>query len=176
MTPRSRPSMPAARFAWSSRAAAAARHLRQVRRCGVAGAHGARSGSIAVETAVLTPMILLLLAGVVDYGLAVRDEMALAGAVRAGIQYALRDSTDVGGIEAAVRDALAGEGVDITVQVAEVCGCPDGSAIACSDACASGARRVFLRITASRPYATLVSWPGIASPTTLMSEAQVRIQ
>jgi len=46
------------------------------------------SGSVAVSTAIIAPILILVIAGVVDIGRATYDATSLSGAVRAGAQYA----------------------------------------------------------------------------------------
>lgn len=138
---------------------------------------GARAGSVAVETALLAPVILLMLAGAVDYGGAVQERMALVGAVRSGLQYALHHSTDSAQVELAVRGALSGDADTVSVTISQLCECPNGSTVSCSGACAVGERRrSFVDIDVQRSHATLLAWPGIENPTSLTATGRVRIQ
>ena len=61
---------------------------------------------------------------------------------------------------------------------AQSCECDDGTAIACSESCATvgrpGPNRAFMRITAYQAVALLVSWPGL--PNSLSSTTEMRVQ
>jgi Flp pilus assembly protein TadG len=48
-----------------------------------------REGTAAVELALISPVLMLLLAGVIDFGRAYREEIQLSSAVAAASQYAL---------------------------------------------------------------------------------------
>lgn len=49
---------------------------------------GRERGAIAVEAALVTPVILLLLFGVVEFGMYFKDSLAVSNAVRAGVRIA----------------------------------------------------------------------------------------
>ena len=136
---------------------------------------GARAGTAAIETALLAPIVLLLLAGSVEYGRAIAERMALESAVRAGLHYATKSGATTANVESVVRAAIDGE-VEIAVEALVVCECSDGSSVSCAGECAVGSRRTFTRIEASRSHAALVSWPGIEAPDVFQIAAQVRTQ
>jgi Flp pilus assembly protein TadG len=48
-----------------------------------------RDGTAAVELALISPMLMILLAGIIDFGRAYREEIELSSAVAAASQYAL---------------------------------------------------------------------------------------
>ena len=54
-----------------------------------------RRGTAAVELALISPMMLILLAGIIDFGRAYRDEIALSSAVAAAAQYALNNAASI---------------------------------------------------------------------------------
>lgn len=49
---------------------------------------GAQRGSVAVEAAVVTPVLLLIFLGILEFGLAYKDQLAVTSAVRAGARIA----------------------------------------------------------------------------------------
>ena len=136
---------------------------------------GARAGTAAIETALLAPIVLLLLAGSVEYGRAITERMPLESAVRAGLHYATKSGATTANVEDVVRASIADE-VEIAVEALVVCECPDGSSVSCAGKCAVGSRRTFTRIEASRSHTALVSWPGIETPAAFQVIAQVRTQ
>jgi Flp pilus assembly pilin Flp len=111
-------------------------------------------GVAAVEFAVMLPLLVLVLLGVLDLGQASEQTIRLEAAARAGAQYGLYFPEDGAGITQRVRDALPSGWTDITVAPpAMVCECPASGTIACANAasCAEPVRR-FLPITVTRPF------------------------
>ncbi|MFE1597638.1 TadE/TadG family type IV pilus assembly protein [Methylobacterium sp. ID0610] len=95
-------------------------------------------GAMAVEFALLTPILLVLATAATDLALAIRVQICLANAARAGIQYAALRGYDAAGIADA-----AGSATTLTpaVTVSRYCGCPTRTGIAqhgCGGSCASG--------------------------------------
>lgn len=142
----------------------------------VSGCGLGRRGSIAVEFALIAPVVLFLIAGIVDYGIAINARMSLSSAVRAGIQQAMQASADNARIEGAVLGALRGDVDGVRVVVSTVCECPDGESLDCGELCGEGRRRVFLQIEAARPFATLLDWPGIDIPPMILVTSRVRTE
>jgi Flp pilus assembly protein TadG len=58
-------------------------------------------GTAAVELALIAPMLLLLFAGVIDFGRVYHDEIALSGAVAAAADYAILNAASVNSTSAA---------------------------------------------------------------------------
>jgi len=130
-------------------------------------------GAAAVEFALLAPVLVVILSGIVGYGLAMFDKIDLVSASRAGAQFALIDSSDTSAIRNAVRDAT---GLDIAsgnVTITEYCECLDASTVACGGTCGDGSdNRYFMTITATYDHTLLL----IGNTVTLTGETTVRIQ
>jgi Flp pilus assembly protein TadG len=60
-----------------------------------------RDGTAAVEMALISPMLMILLAGIIDFGRAYREEIALSSAVAAASQYALLNVANINSSNAA---------------------------------------------------------------------------
>lgn len=130
-------------------------------------------GNMAVEFALLSPVFLILLAAVADYGIASLELSELRAAARAGVQAVLNDRDDLDGALAAVA-AVAPE-ADIVVE--KVCQCSDGSEVACTGGvCASGGVRQIVTVTASRDLVLMIPWPGFEDPMPLEGLARVRVR
>lgn len=54
-----------------------------------------RDGTAAVEMALISPMLMILLAGIIDFGRAYREEIELSSAVAAASQYALLNVANI---------------------------------------------------------------------------------
>ena len=60
-----------------------------------------RHGTAAVEMALISPMLMILLAGIIDFGRAYREEIELSSAVAAASQYALLNAANINSTNAA---------------------------------------------------------------------------
>ena len=128
-----------------------------VLKAGIAGLARSRAGVTAVEFALYCPVFLIVIGGLVDYGMAIFDKMELVGAVRSGAQLALADSSDTTAIRQAVVDA---SGIDISlsnVTTTTFCECADTSTITCGDTCGDGSVNHYLMtVTATYTYAPML--------------------
>lgn len=132
-----------------------------------------------VELAVAFPVLCLLLFGTIDFGRVFYSSLRVASAARAGVQYGSISrvrSYDIDGM----RQAALSDGANVaglTVTAAQECRCQDNSVIACtSGTCPSGFKGVYVRVTASAPFSTVVSYPGIPSRIQLTSRAMMRVR
>ena len=135
-----------------------------------------RSGSVAVSTGLVAPLLILIFAGVVDLGRAFYDATSLAGAVRAGAQYALRAPNDDVRIEQVVKSASSLSEGNITVTIQKFCECPNGSSSSCTAACGTGNLRKFVQISATRPFSKIMPSSSIVAPSSLSAQAVMRTQ
>lgn len=133
-------------------------------------------GVAAVEFALVAPILLLLLLGLADFGLAMRERMALASAARAGAERAWADSGDNAAITQAVQAAGTLDAAAITVAVTEFCECA-GTASACGVTCADGSTpATYVGVSVSEDFPLLLPYPGIGSPIALTGTAILRVQ
>ena len=134
----------------------------------------ARDGVAAIEFALLTPVIVVMLTGLISFGFVVYQKMEMTNAAHSGVQLALVDSSNISAIQDAV---VASTNLGITtadVNVTEFCECADGSAVTCGSACGDGSNnRHFLTIDISM-NATLLFWPDGSIP--LSQTSTIRIQ
>jgi hypothetical protein len=136
-----------------------------------------KSGSVAVSTALVSPILILMMCGVVDLGRATYDATSLAGAVRVGAQYALRFPDDKDGIILAVKKAST---LEIpTVVPAPKCECPNGTTAPSCAVSACGANvnvRKFVTIFATSPFSKIMPSSSIIVPAKLSATSVVRAQ
>lgn len=130
-----------------------------------------RCGNVAVEFALVAPVFILLIVGLLDYGIAARERSALDAATRAGLQVLLADSDETAAAEATA--ALIAPDAEVSADVA--CICVDGAVVDCaSGTCAAGAPRRFVTVTATLSHTLMFPWPGTADPMSLESTATAR--
>jgi Flp pilus assembly protein TadG len=113
-----------------------------------------RRGVAAVEFALLAPILITLLASVVDLGLAIERSIRLETSAQAGAQYILRFPNDTDGAATAA-EAAAGSGATATATPLP-CQCPaadgtNGAEVACNGTCATGMAR-YVRVSVTRSY------------------------
>ena len=136
-------------------------------------------GSVAAEFALVTPMILLIAAGIADFGMLAKKSAALAGTTRIGAEYARLYPADTAGIQNSMRSSMSFiPALGFPASFPQSCECDDKTSIACSESCATVGRpapnRVFITISASQAFTPLVPWPGI--PASLTAVTQIRLQ
>jgi Flp pilus assembly protein TadG len=137
------------------------------------------NGSVAAEFALMAPIIVLIAAGIADFGMLATRSVRLAATARIGAEYARTYPNDPSGIQNAMQNAVSfAPTLAFPASFPRSCECDDGTPITCSESCATvgrpGPNRVFIRITANQRFTPLVPWPGI--PTTLTATMEVRLQ
>jgi Flp pilus assembly protein TadG len=136
-------------------------------------------GSVAVEFALVTPMILLIAAGIADFGLLSGKTATLAGTTRIGAEYARLYPADTAGIQNSMQNSTSFiPALSFPASFPYSCECDDKTPIACTESCATVGRpapnRVFITISASQAFTPLVPWPGI--PASLTAATAIRLQ
>ena len=141
----------------------------------LAGFRRAEDGTVAVEFAVAAPVLLILLSGMVDLGLALDQSSSLSNAARAGAQYAIRFPSDTSGITQVVAKAMNADPSDLTVNANLSCECPGGSAVACTDVCSGASPKSYMTVSVSMPYTSPLPTGLIFGVTSLSSSAVFRV-
>ena len=157
------------------------------------GGHRVRSqsGQTLLEVALLTPLLLAMVLGVIDMGRYAYIAILVGNAARAGAAYgaqSLPQSVDITGIEAAADNDFQDNGENVStlaVSSSTACGCDSGGTItaaACSTAtnlnagmCATGHWVVMVSVTASGTYSALFNWPGIPNSLAVSRTATLRV-
>jgi len=135
-------------------------------------------GGAAVELAVVSPLLLLLIIGVLDYGRAFYTSITVANAARAGAEYGAQgpvQSADVAGM----KDFAQGDGAEagtLTLSARRYCEC-GGAAATCTTTCVGGAAPdVFVEVTATKALNMLLPYPGLPSTLSISRMATFRSQ
>ena len=137
-----------------------------------------RKGGAATELALISPVVLTLMIGLTDYGMAMSAASSLRAAARAGAQYAIGNPTDAAGIQAV---ALAATGADpnlLSVTVTQSCQCPSGGGnVSCGGTCAGGSSpALYVDVKITQPMTSTIPVTNPLFPKTLAGEAVVRVQ
>lgn len=152
-----------------------------------------------LEVALLTPMLLLLLLGVVEMGRYAYIGILVGNAAHAGAMYgseSVANSADTAGIQTAADNDFQNNGQivsTLTVNSFTSCGCDKGGTIsgqtnACSTtadpniantiaACSTGGGHwvVMCNVEASGTFSSLFNYPGIPSSITVDRTATLRV-
>ncbi|MDE2517176.1 MAG: pilus assembly protein [Rhodospirillales bacterium] len=146
----------------------------------------ARRGVAALEFALVMPVLLIMLGGVVDFGLVMLARSQLASAVTQGAEYAMATGSSVSpsSIRTMVQSAspLAGVTATVTPSSGAACYCVTGTPLAlsshiCTSACPDGSSPgVYLTIKAQYTYQPILPFYSALAATTLSEQAQVRLQ
>jgi Flp pilus assembly protein TadG len=149
--------------------------MRLMRICKNFFAH--EQGSSLVETALVTPFLLLLAVGALDLGRAFYLANEIAGAAQAGAEYGMQNPTDTTGMRA----AATSNAPDVPgLQVATPqygCECSDGTSYSanCSSTPSCSTNVVYrVNVTVSDTYTPTFPWPGIPSSFHLSNTASMR--
>ena len=137
-----------------------------------------QDGSALVELALIAPVLMLLLCGVIDFGRAYYLAQGIAGAAHAGAEYGAQNPMDTAGMKSAAQIA-APNVTGLTIATPSYgCECANGtsySASCSSTPTCSGSNPVYLvTVTASVSYVPWFPWPGLAHPIAMSTTAKMR--
>lgn len=139
-------------------------------------------GSAAIELVLVLPLLLIMLSGIVEIGLAAMQAIRAQSAAEAGAIYATAHGVgDLTAIQSAVLNATGVPGVTAPAPVV-YCGCPVASGITaqgsdCSTICLDGkVPGKYVTITATVPHATVLPFLNLPLPAQFTGTAVVRVQ
>lgn len=138
-----------------------------------------RDGAMALEFALMAPLLMLLFATLIDVGGAVNRQMQLVGAVRAGVQLAVArppTAETLHEIRAAVRATDAEpEDDDMALEVELFCEEPDGGRVAC-DVGTGSAHATYVSIRLAEAWAPTLTYPLLRQAIPLSASQTVRVR
>jgi Flp pilus assembly protein TadG len=146
------------------------RHRRIRPRIGFRGRH---EGQSLVEFAVVLPVFLLILAGILDFGLGLYSQMTVINAAREGARLGVVDAGNVAAIDARVQAMTAGlDKTKLTVNI--TCERPVGSSfVSCSAPQWQPGDAVVVKVG----YTYKMLWPlALGNSLNLSSTVQMRIE
>ncbi len=138
---------------------------------------GDPTGTATVEMAIILPVLILLVLGATDLGRIFYDAVAVSNAARAGLSYGsldearAKDSSKIATVAADDSQYVGG----MTITSERVCECADHSVVDCnSGTCSEGPSRIYVKVSASKTYTTLLPYPGLPSSVSLSRESYMR--
>jgi Flp pilus assembly protein TadG len=139
---------------------------------------GGRSGLVLVEFALITPFLLLALAGVLNYSMALRTASCLTDAARIGAWYgsqSLTNASNSAGMQAAALAAAPGI-TGMTAAAVKSCKCPGGASVSCTGSCSGGSMLVYAQVTTSATSHTYFDYSGLSFSGAVSATVLVRAQ
>src|SRR4051812_47293628 len=136
-----------------------------------------RRGVAAVEFALIAPVLLLLVAGLIDGSRLIVQTMQVKAAAQAGADSPRKSGWTAAAISTAVTSATS-ISVSPTPAPAQSTACVSGMTITPSagPTCAAGGTPgTFITVAAQAPFAPIMPWPGLSPSTAVAAQAVVRV-
>jgi Flp pilus assembly protein TadG len=137
---------------------------------------GGDEGQSLVETAVMFPLLIVLLAAGAEFARAAFAAIEVSSAAKAAVQYGAQNHSTVqdstGMQTAAANDAADLTGLTATPSTSLICS--DGTAVSSTD-CPGAHVEVILTVTTSATYNPLIHWPGLPTTFALSGQAVQKV-
>lgn len=136
------------------------------------------SGLAMVEFAIVAPVMILLLVGLVEFGRFAYFSIIVGNAARAGAQYGAQNlvvANDAAGMEnAALADGQNISG--LTAVATHLCQCADGTASSCLGSDCPGSHRIaYVQVTATGTFSSLFRYPGLPATFNVSNTVEMRV-
>jgi Flp pilus assembly protein TadG len=135
-----------------------------------------QSGTSLPEMALVLPVLILMLAGLVDLGRAYYYAISVSSAAHAAAVYGVQNPTDVEGMMNAASTS-APDISSLDTNASYGCECYDGSSVVadCSSPPSCSENYVnYVVVTTSATFQTIIPYPGLPSSFTLQGNARMR--
>ena len=136
-------------------------------------------GFAVIEFALVTPLMLLLVAAVVDFTLLMRAAIAVGDAARVGAQFgslSTANASNISGMQTAALNA-APDIPNLTASAAKVCQCSNGNTVNCSSGtCPSGPVRTYVQVTVKTSVPAIFRYPKLGDSGAVIAMATMRAQ
>ena len=134
------------------------------------------SGTSLLEVALILPVLVLLILGIVDIGRYAALNIVVSNAAKAGVQYgaqSLATAYDDNGIQIAALQDAGMTTSSMQVNPSLVCYC---SGSACGGPCAApGIETLYLIVNTSGTFTPLFNYPGLSLASTVSGMAEMRV-
>jgi len=142
-----------------------------------------QKGNAMLEFALMSVVLILLSLGTVDFGRTLNSGITAANAAGTAANYGATDTIAAGDFEEMEDRALldAVNVTDMEATVDQVCQCPDGTAVVCSNlanvTCSGyGAPRAYVLVEARQDFQSLRIFPGIPETTRVVGRTWMRVR
>jgi Flp pilus assembly protein TadG len=140
-----------------------------------------RRGASAVEFALIAPILLLMLAGLIDGSQYIVQSMQVRAAAQAGADFAQRNGFDAAAIQTAVLSATAlptsgAHALTVSAPTQHTQCLVNGAFVNATGNCAAGGTAgTFMTVSVQKPFTPILNWPGF-SFAQIKGQSTVRIQ
>ena len=138
------------------------------------------AGAAAVEFAILSTLLVLMMVAVIDLGMGLYRGIQVRNAAQAGAAYAMAKGYDASSITSAVLNATSFSQVSASPAPTQFCGCPTTAGITtvtCGSTCVGGSTSgTYVTSSAAGSYTTLINYPLFSNTFNYAIQATVRIQ
>lgn len=137
---------------------------------------GSTQGSTVTEFALITPVFLLVLIGIVDLGAVIRDKVELNNAASTAARYVLNENYNQSYLADVAANGSALDAADITASTETVCGCAGGVAATCGGLCDDGqSPGTYMLVSISKTSEMILPYSGLFSDMTITGESRMRL-
>jgi Flp pilus assembly protein TadG len=140
----------------------------------------AEGGGSLLEFALIVPLLVFIILGIVDLSLAISQSMVVTQAAEAGATYGTlaHNQSDYTGMQTAAINASNGLSGFSVAPPFNWCSCTSGgSAVSCSSSCAGSASPImYIQVQTSATVQVLVGYPGLPSSFSLTGTSILRVQ
>ena len=144
----------------------------------LAGRPTNRQGIATVEFALVAPLLMLLLAAVLDFSMLLRTATCAANAARAGSEYGSRSTSaavDYAGMQAAALNSAPGV-AGMTAAATQFCQCSGGSSVSCTGSCNGGKMLIYVQVTTQATAHTIFNYSPLSFSGLVTSQVSMRAQ
>ncbi len=137
-------------------------------------------GAVAVEFALIAPVLITLLAGVADFGFAMYERMGISNGARAGAQFAIVSTNNAGnanGILQAVVNGTQKTAAQVNVASAMTCEC-NGAVVDCVTGVCAGdlPPEIYVTVNVTYQHPLIFPWPGVSNPVPMTGFSRLRLR
>jgi Flp pilus assembly protein TadG len=160
-----------------------------------AGRRRSQRGQAMMELAVALPLLMIVIAGAVDFGTGCYIAIEVTSAARSGAQYGVQNGAtmiDITGMELAAKNEAQNISSACTTTAGKTCWvtgyplatygceCADGTGVTPSTtvcaSCSAGNHFVnYVSVVTQATYKPMIPWPGISSSYTFNGNAKLRL-
>ncbi|MBB4570679.1 TadE/TadG family type IV pilus assembly protein [Rhizobium leucaenae] len=139
-----------------------------------------QQGTVAVDLALILPVLIAMTFGLIDYSSALLQQAQVENAAQRGLQYALARGFDSSAISNVITRSTGSAVISAAPAPLKFCGCPSGQGISstlCSDVCSDGSRAgTYVSASAAATYVPYIALPFVPASFALQSTATARMQ
>lgn len=137
---------------------------------------GSSRGTSAIEFALITPVFLLLLVGIVDLGAVIRDKVELNNAAATAARYVLNENYNEAYLADIAANGSALDAADIAATIETVCGCSGGVAAICGDICDDGqSPGTYMLVSITKTSEMILPYSGLFGDMVLTGQSRMRL-